>query len=119
MINSIAELKKHAQEYVWELYVFNASGNPLEPSLPHKYLHKMRKVEHVQSKSLRLEGGSWLDWPKASETTFAPYLYNKNDVVMTIRSKTPNCPVLSYHLRHIASAVERATMAEAQEASHA
>ena len=98
-INSIAQLKAKAKEYTWELYMFNESGIPTQPMLKHKFLNVIRKVEHTQSNSLRFEGGSWLDWPKASATTFSEYLYDKEDVIMTI--KEPGFPVLSYHLRLI------------------
>ena len=33
----------------------------------HKNLGKTRKIEHKQTNAIRFEGGSWLEYPKASD----------------------------------------------------
>lgn len=33
----------------------------------HKYLGETRKIEKVQRNAVCFEGGSWLEWPKASD----------------------------------------------------
>ena len=96
---SYAQLKKNANEYTWQLYMYNLLGIPTDKNMPHKFLNINRNVEHMQSNAIRFEEGSWLYWPKASAVTLTKYLYNDTDIVMTIREK--DCPVLSYHLRKI------------------
>lgn len=34
-----------------------------------KYQNKVRTIEHKQSNAIRFEGGSWLQYPSAKETT--------------------------------------------------
>lgn len=36
----------------------------------HKYFNITRAIEHVQTNAIRFEGGSWLEYPKASDITF-------------------------------------------------
>ena len=67
-MESLAQLKREAKNYTWK-QVFNSwTGGEL------KYGHKLfgldRKIIKQQSNALQFDGGSWLEWPKASELTF-------------------------------------------------
>lgn len=96
-MKNLSELKKDAKNYTWELYKFI---NPeTEQNIPHKYLNVPRKIEKLQSNSLMFEGGSWLYFPKSKDISFEKYLYNDNDVIVTI--KEDKFPIMSYHLRKI------------------
>ena len=102
MINNLAQLKKEALNYSWELYCFNSSGIPTEKNNPHNFLNITRKVEKIQTNGLYFEGGSWLDFPKASQCTFSKYLNNNVDTILTIKAGCDKYPLfLSYHLRRV------------------
>jgi hypothetical protein len=65
VMKTLADLKRKLQKGItvkltWSLY----SG--------HKYLDKPRKVEIVQANAIMFEGGSWLQWGKASDYRFTP-----------------------------------------------
>ena len=62
-MNSLAQLKREAKKYYWTMEV-----NTLFPD-GGKLIGLKRKIEHVQSNSIKFENGSWLDWPKASQLT--------------------------------------------------
>ena len=42
---------------------------------PHKYLGVERTIEHKQTNAIRFSGGSWLEYPKASQFSIdGPYV---------------------------------------------
>ena len=101
-IENLSQLKKEALNHSWELYCFNSSGIPTEKNNPHKFLNIIRKVVKVQTNGLYFEGGSWLDFPKASQCTFHKYVNNDSDTILTINAGcNKHSLYLSYHLRKI------------------
>lgn len=37
-----------------------------------RYVGTVREITHKQSNAIKLQGGSWLEYPKASEVTITP-----------------------------------------------
>ena len=95
-MKSFTEIKKTADKYSWELYMFSNEGIPTK-NLHHKFLNTTRKVEKLQTNAIKFEGGSWLYFPKAEAVKIDKYLNNDTDIILTI--KEDNFPVLGYHLR--------------------
>jgi hypothetical protein len=63
-MNNLSQLKKRAKDYTWEQYHNDWFGGPLPEG--HKLKGLKRKVEKEQTNAIRFEGGSWLNWDKAS-----------------------------------------------------
>lgn len=95
---SYTELKKQGDKYTWQLYIYSKSGLPTDNE-HHKFLNIERKVEKLQTNAIKFEGGSWLYFPKVNCIKIDKYLYNGNDLCLTITESGFN--VLGYHLRKI------------------
>lgn len=76
MIENMAQFKKYL-----------LAGNPVTlidyqwngKSEPHKYLNIPRKPIKVQTNAVKFEGGSWLQYPKASQCQFTNDTISIND----------------------------------------
>lgn len=67
MIENIAQFKRHLLEgKSMTLIDYKWNGK----SEPHKYLNIERKPVKVQTNAVKFEGGSWLQYPKATQTIF-------------------------------------------------
>ncbi len=101
-MRTIADLKRQATNYTWEMVWNSWFGGPLQPV--HKFYGLKREVGKVQSNSLAFNspnGLSWLDWPKSSETLIEemPGPSNKGCYYLKICPKDEKDCKLTYILR--------------------
>lgn len=109
-MKTLADLKREAKNYTWEMYYNSWFGGYLKPG--QKFYGLQRKVLKTQSNSLRLEsptsnGGSWLDWPKASELTITDKVFaggqektaDHGEYILTITPPDEKECTIYYHLR--------------------
>lgn len=105
LIKNLDDLKLHAEKHSWELYLYNATGNPAQANAPNQWLHVKRKVKLTPTGIIFKDSGNFIDWPvnhQDDELYIYPYQYNREDTIVTfIKHKTFNQVVLSYHLRLI------------------
>lgn len=101
-MKTLADLKRNAQNYSWEMIFNSWFGGDLKEG--QKFYKLQRTVGKVQTNSLAFNTNgrlSWLDWPKASEIDIIPY-DNENGafVVLITPSDEKEC-AMRYVLRPI------------------
>lgn len=106
MIKTVAELKREAKNYTWELY-YNSFMNKVDPfSLPDR-IKGERVIAKVQTNSIafKMPDGreSWLDWPKASQIRFDHAQDNNEDTILNVQVDENGLTLgeLRYRLRPI------------------
>ena len=104
-MKTIADLKREAVNYTWEMVWNSWFGGPLVPG--HKFYGLRREVGKVQSNQLAFNspnGLSWLNWPKASETLIEPVPEMAGAYYLKITPKDEKDCKLTYILRPKVSA---------------
>lgn len=101
-MKTLADLKRQAIHFTWELKFNSWFGGKLLPG--HKFYGLARKVIKVQSNSLGLESTtskvSWLDWPKANEIVILPE-DNGEFYLGIVPKNSQSGPVMEYLLRPV------------------
>lgn len=112
-MKTLADLKREAKNYTWEMYYNSLFGGYLQPK--HKFYGLQRRVNKIQSNSLAFEykesksGLSWLDWPKASELSITnkicvggqEKIAGHGEYIVSITPEDEKECTLYYHLRPI------------------
>ena len=102
MIKSLAQLKRDAANYTWQLYSFSPDNGKTQKPGPFQGL--VRTVDKVTSEAVYLSlpsgGSASKPFGKAAYYKFEKYLYNDTDTIVVVQ--VPGVPVISrYHLRPI------------------
>lgn len=112
-MKTLADLKRNAINYTWEMYYNSGFGGYLKPG--DKFYGLRRKVLKVQSNSLSLQSPldinkpSWLEWPKATELTITDKISaggqekiaGHNEFIVLIEPIDPKGCAIFYHLRPV------------------
>ena len=104
MIKSLAQLKREAANYTWQLYSYSHDNGKTEK--PRTFKGLIRTVDNVTSKDLYLStpsgASSSMPFGKAENWKFEKYLHNNTDIIVSIQ--VPETPVVvRYHLRPTAN----------------
>ena len=95
-MKNLAELKRNAQKYTFEMFYHHWEGGILPDN--HKFKNFKRKVKILQTNAIMFEGNSWLYFTKAKDFKFTD---GESLIVMTVALNTDGTEVMKYKLRLI------------------
>jgi len=102
MIKTLAQLKREAANYTWQLYSYSHDNGKTEKAHPFKDF--VRTVDKVASKEIYLStpsgNSSSMPFGKAANWKFEKYLYNDTDVIVVVQVPESSV-VMRYHLRPV------------------
>lgn len=109
-MKTLADLKREAKNYTWEMYFNSWGGGYLKPGAKLYGLH--RKVVSADTVKLGFEsptGVSYLEWPKASELSITDQVCTGGQVkqaghgeyIVSINPANEQGCIIHYHLRPV------------------
>ena len=90
MITNLSQLKQHAQKYVFTMIRHDWYPDGKLIGIP-------RKVEKLQTNSMKFEGGSWLDFRAAKN-----YKFEGDKITVSLNDDGSFTEVMEYQLTEVA-----------------